>query len=316
MEEKGKILVVDDDPFVRWMLPEVLQSRGFSVETAENGKEAVEKFKENGDVALILTDLTMPEMSGLDLVRAFREQDVDVPVIILTVDREIGTALDAIRSGADDYLLKDENIHETLFISVDRVMEKHELKKQNMRLMEEILEKNKELERLSNLDGLTGVANRRHFETVMAHEWGRALRDAAFLSLIMIDIDYFKKFNDAYGHIEGDACLRKTALALERAVKRVADRVFRYGGEEFAAVLPNTDGKGAMRVAGEMHANVLALKTPHQASAVSDLVTVSIGAASMVPLPGMESTELIARADEALYEAKQEGRNQVRQAGV
>ncbi len=168
-----------------------------------------------------------------------------------------------------------------------------------------------QLERLATRDGLTSVANRRSFDDTLNTEWRRATRESRALSLLMIDVDFFKPYNDTYGHQGGDECLRQVAAAMTNVVKRASDCVARYGGEEFAVLLPATDPAGASIVAERIRAAVETLKLPHNASKIADHVTVSIGAASL--LVGNEglSAGLVAAADAALYRAKHAGRNRV-----
>ncbi len=306
-----KILVVDDDPFVRSMLKELLESSGYSVLTAENGRDALRKYSNIPDIRLIISDMNMDEMDGLEFIVELRKIDAAIPFVVLTVNTEISVALKAIRSGANDYLLKDENIEDTLLLSIDRVMEKHRLRIENARLMEDLARKNRELERLSLLDPLTDIPNRRYFEKIIAQEWARAQRHDKWLSVIMIDIDDFKSYNDTYGHQEGDECLKKTSDALNRTLKRSVDFIARYGGEEFTAVLPDTDSDGAARIAENMRKNILGLKIPHETSRSGTKVSVSLGVASAKPDQHSCLDDLIALADKALYMAKHHGRNRV-----
>ncbi len=168
---------------------------------------------------------------------------------------------------------------------------------------------NQELQRLTATDGLTGVANRRRFDEALEHEWRRAIRANAPLACIMIDIDHFKAFNDRYGHLQGDACLRQIAHALVSTVRRAGDIVARYGGEEFAVVLPATTLVGAKLVAEQLRTDVVKLKIQHDASATGPHVTISLGVASTVPRQGVAPATLVAAADRALYQAKRSGRN-------
>jgi diguanylate cyclase (GGDEF)-like protein/PAS domain S-box-containing protein len=174
----------------------------------------------------------------------------------------------------------------------------------------------KELQRLSFLDGLTGIANRRYFDEYIERELKQAIRLATALSLIMCDIDYFKAYNDTYGHLGGDSCLIKVAGALQGVLKRPADIVARYGGEEFAIVLPTTDAAGASVVAEKLRAGVEALGIDHAGSLISTCLTISLGVATIYPKPNFPSQSLINAADQALYHAKQEGRNRVNSAGT
>jgi len=311
MTSKLKVLIADDDGFVRDMLASILEAGGYEVRTAENGDDALEKYHYEPDIRLILSDMNMPKSDGLDLIRQLRRRQNDIPIIILTANSEIRTALDAIRSGADDYLLKDENIEDTLLISVENVMEKQRLRQENIRLLEELSQKNKALERLSFLDGLTGIANRRYFDKTMAQEWEDAIRNSTPLSLLMMDIDFFKNFNDTYGHLHGDDCLRQVANALRNAVKNFGDSVFRYGGEEFAAILPGINADRAFSVAELMRVDVAGLNIPHANSNISEQITISVGVGTAIPSPQSVSSELISRVDQALYQAKREGRNRV-----
>ncbi len=175
---------------------------------------------------------------------------------------------------------------------------------------------NLELQRISNSDGLTGIANRRLFEDFLGREWQRAGRQREPLTLIMIDVDHFKSYNDTFGHQAGDECLRRLAEVLRANVKRTTDLVARYGGEEFAAVLPDTDAAGAAGVAEQLRAAVEALAIPHTASPVSQVVTVSLGTATVFPGPGDSPADIVAMADQAMYQAKQQGRNRAIQAVV
>ncbi len=168
---------------------------------------------------------------------------------------------------------------------------------------------NQELQRLTATDGLTGVANRRRFDEALDHEWRRAARSNAPLACVMIDIDHFKAFNDRYGHLQGDACLRQIASALVSTARRAGDVVARYGGEEFAVVLPGTSAANARLVADQLRTDVAALRIPHDASTTGPHVTISLGVASIIPKVGVSPATLVAAADRALYQAKRSGRN-------
>jgi len=168
-----------------------------------------------------------------------------------------------------------------------------------------------ELERLATRDGLTSVANRRSFDQTLNTEWRRATRESRALSLLMVDVDFFKPYNDTYGHQGGDECLRQVAAAMSKVVKRSSDAVARYGGEEFVILLPATDPDGALIVAERIRAAVEALHLPHSGSTVADHVTVSIGVASVTVSSEGVPAQLIGAADAALYRAKHEGRNRV-----
>jgi diguanylate cyclase (GGDEF)-like protein len=176
-------------------------------------------------------------------------------------------------------------------------------------------EVNRLLEARATTDGLTGVPNRRHFDETLAREWKRHARAASPLSLLLIDVDHFKKYNDDRGHLAGDDCLREVAKTLEASAGRPGDLVARYGGEEFAAILPETDREGALAISGTIRERLRLRGLPHGAPGAGPLVTLSIGCASMVPSSVEAADVLIRRADEALYEAKAAGRDRASLSG-
>lgn len=173
----------------------------------------------------------------------------------------------------------------------------------------ELYHVNHELHRLANLDGLTGVANRRCFDEHFYQEWNRLIREELPLSLILADIDFFKRFNDTYLHLKGDDCLKTVAQTIQACVYRSADLVARSGGEEFAILLPNTTLEGAIKVAEKIRKKIHQLEIPHQHSSVSEYVTLSLGVATQIPSETSSLTELMTAADQALYSAKKQGRN-------
>lgn len=180
------------------------------------------------------------------------------------------------------------------------------------RTNERLREANRMLQQLSLLDALTSIPNRRYFEEYFNQEWRRAARNRKDLSLVMVDIDHFKAFNDTYGHQAGDECLKQVARALNSVLKRQSDFVARYGGEEFAIVLPDTDLNGAVLLAEKMLEQVITLQLEHSQSDTSEWLTISAGVASTVPRPGANQAVLVAEADHALYQAKQSGRQQMK----
>ncbi len=189
-----------------------------------------------------------------------------------------------------------------------------EMDKKNRELTEtrrQLEHRNRDLERISLLDTLTQIANRRRFDALLRQEWRRCARDEAPLSLVFCDIDYFKRFNDTYGHQAGDECLVRVAQAMEETLNRPADLVARYGGEEFIALLVDTAIDGARMLAERMRARVEALRVEHRASGAGPYLTVSLGVASVVPRPAVRPEDLVDLADRALYAAKEGGRNRV-----
>ena len=175
----------------------------------------------------------------------------------------------------------------------------------------QLREANATLQRLSNSDGLTGVANRRRFDRGLRSEWRRAYREHAELSLLLIDIDDFKAYNDGYGHLAGDDCLKRIAGAWNRATSRPGDLFARYGGEEFAVLLPRTNAARALRCAEQLQDALAALALPHRFARASELITASMGVATLTPDVRIRPSDFIRRADRALYVAKAEGRNRV-----
>jgi diguanylate cyclase (GGDEF)-like protein/PAS domain S-box-containing protein len=180
---------------------------------------------------------------------------------------------------------------------------------QQAELYAKLQQANHQLEELINIDALTQIANRRYFDQVIAQEWLRIQRASLPISLILCDVDHFKLYNDTYGHIEGDHCLQAVAKVLANSVKRPADLAARYGGEEFAVILPETDMEGALHIAEQIRINIMQLMIPHQTSLTHQYVTLSLGVATAIPQLGVSHIELMALADQALYEAKENGRN-------
>jgi len=170
---------------------------------------------------------------------------------------------------------------------------------------------NEELRKLTNLDGLTGIANRRFHEDKLNREWRRCQRNNSPLAAIMIDIDHFKRYNDHYGHIAGDQCLREVAKALQKGMRRISDSMARYGGEEFVCLLPDCNAEAAYRVAELFQQRIRSLNIPHATSQIASILTVSQGVASLIPCRDNKATELIRQADQALYHAKMSGRNRI-----
>ncbi len=266
---------------------------------------------------VILQDLVMPDVDGLMLLKFFRAnpQVNSVPIVVLSTKEDPKTKSEAFEFGATDYLVKFPDrievvarirAHSRSFMAQQQ---RDEAYRALSELQKELESKNSELERLSSLDGLTGIANRRVFDEFIKKEWLRAARDGRSVSLIMIDIDHFKKFNDGYGHQGGDDCLRRVAQVLATTVKRPSDLVARYGGEEFGVVMPDTDHVGAANIAEALLSAVDSMNIAHEFSTTNDHVTISLGVATMPPNGITAPEELISKADEALYFAKESGRN-------
>ena len=241
----------------------------------------------------------LPEINGYDVCRRLKSEKStsSIPIIFITAKRAEQDETKGLELGAVDYITKPF----TLPIVKARVKTHMELKQHR-----DILET------LSTRDALTNIPNRRRLDDFLEMEWMRAIRDQSTISLVIIDIDYFKSYNDRYGHNAGDLCLKRVAKVLMNSLKRPTDLVARYGGEEFVAVLPDTEAKGARFLAELMRKEVKALAIPHEPSTVDDYVTISIGGASIIPSRDSKPERLLELADEQLYEAKNAGRNQIK----
>ncbi len=314
-----KILIVDDCEISCGVLEELLREMGYGDIGKVSSAQAAFDFLAEGGTAvdLILMDMQMPGIDGIQAIRRIKATEGlrDIPVIMITVSHKEDSLEQAFEAGAIDYLNKPVSGVELrarvrsvlrLKTEMDRQRERERELAQSARQLEEA---NRCLQQLSKIDVVTGIGNRRCFEEVLGQEWGRAQRQGVPLSILMIDIDLFKEFNDLYGHINGDICLRRVAEAVRKAMKRPGDVVARYGGEEFVAVLPETGAEGALKVAERIHAALCGAAIVHERSQVADHITVSIGAASAHPCQGCAPADLVAAADNALYAAKREGRN-------
>ena len=304
-----KILVVDDSPTIRAALKGLLERMGHTVVEANDGKEALQIYRHDRP-GLVLIDVVMPIMDGYESARHMRETKADewVPIIFLS-SKEADQDLDrAIEAGGDDYLVKPVSFV-VLNAKIRALQRLESMRTKQLEMSRDLASANRELEKLSRQDGLTGIANRRYFDSYLVTEVRRGARERQPLSLILSDVDHFKAFNDCYGHQAGDDCLRRVAAALSSAGRRPADLAARYGGEEFAMVLPGTVVDGAVDVAQAVSRVIEGLAIPHERSAVDRRVTLSQGVVSLTPEKETSSEDLIQRADQALYLAKQQGRN-------
>ena len=311
------LLVVEDNHFLLAYL-QILLTPYYRVAVAMDGIEGLEKAKlllPN----LILSDQIMPRQNGLDFLKEIRKTTElsSTPVIFLTARSGMEARIESLDAGADDYIAKPFDERE-LLARVRNLLRTHAAEQQLTALNRQLQQQkgqletvNQALQYLATYDSLTEVRNRRFFTEYMDTEWRRLAMEEAPLSLIMCDIDYFKLYNDTYGHQTGDECLRQVAQVLHKSVKRSADLVARYGGEEFAVVLPNMDIQGAASVAEIIGQQVRGLEIVHAKSAVSKYVTLSLGVACCIPAPMLQPAALIAIADEALYLAKAAGRDRV-----
>lgn len=292
------VLIVDDSVENIEVLGEVLSS-DYEVRFALSGRDALKCFEGDDPIDLVLLDIVMPEMDGYQVCKALKaeEKTRDIPVLFVTSLSDVEDETRGLGLGAIDYITKPISPP----IVRARVRNHLELKRQR-----ELLED------LCSIDGLTCIPNRRRFDETLEQEWSRSIRSDHPISLIMMDIDCFKAYNDNYGHVAGDECLRLLAQTLHCSMRRGGDLAARYGGEEFVVLLPETDLDGAVAVAGILKSEVESLNIKHAHSEVADKVTVSIGVATIVPSLDSSQETLLKAADNALYEAKENGRNQIR----
>ncbi len=289
------VLIVDDVPTNIQVLAEALRQE-YRVKVATNGTDALTIARQT-QPDLILLDVMMPGMDGFEVCRLLKADSVTngIPVIFVTAKDELADEEHGLNLGAADYITKPFHLP----IVRARV-------RNHMRLKQ----KADLLERMAHVDSLTGIANRRRFDEALDVEHRRCQRTEQPISLLLIDIDFFKHYNDHFGHGMGDRCLAQVAEALTQNAGRAADLVTRYGGEEFAVILPQTDGEGAMLTAERLREGVLELAIPHAPSSGQSLVTISIGISTVIPTIESPTSKLIEDADKKLYAAKAAGRNQ------
>ena len=271
---------------------------------------------------VILQDIVMPESDGLSLLKDYRAaaETQAVPVIMLSTREDPRYKSQAFAAGASDYLVKIPDqieliarirAHSRSYLAH---VQRDEAFRQLHAVQRQLEASNRELHRISCQDGLTGIYNRRHFDAYLDQEWARALREGSNISLVLGDVDYFKAYNDHYGHPAGDDCLQRIARMFREVLQRPGDLAARYGGEEFVMVLPKTDLEGAVIIAESMRTRIERLEIPHEFSKAAPHVTLSIGVATVRPNPRMRPPELVGLADKALYLAKKNGRNRCEQA--
>jgi two-component system, cell cycle response regulator len=310
-----RILVADDDESLRSVLKQVLSMDGYEVTLTASGEEALAAFKKE-PCSLIITDIRMGKMNGITLLQEVKRLRPDTQVIIMTSNATLDTAITAIQAGAYDYLTKPFDDIALISSVTRRAVEKIELIEENRSLLEKLKRKNEELEfvnttlkELTIRDGLTGLYNHRHFQETLALEILRSKRHAKTFSLVFLDVDFFKQYNDTHGHLHGDAVLVALSKLLIAGLRK-SDVAVRYGGEEFVLLLPETSKENAFVLAGMIREKIAAHPFPGRQTQPQGMVTVSMGIASF-PEDGSDSSTLLHRADEALYQAKNGGRNMV-----
>ncbi|MGJ0343975.1 diguanylate cyclase [Aliarcobacter cryaerophilus] len=293
--KKPTILVVDDMTTTLLLLHDLLKDT-YEVKIAKSGAKALEILESPTDIDLILLDIEMPDINGYDVCKRIKNNETtkNIPIIFITgrtsqEDEEYGLNL-----GAIDYITKPFNK------AIVKLRIKNYL---------DLKMKNDMLEKLSMYDGLTNIRNRRFFDETFEKTFNEIKRDKKSLAVLMIDIDFFKPYNDNYGHGQGDETLRKVAKALEKTIKRASDFVARYGGEEFVILLKDINKDGVEAVANNLLNAIRELKITHEFSKIENYVTISIGASFYNSSSDVTKLELLLKADETLYNVKNSGRN-------
>ena len=305
-----RILIADDSRTLRAALGDQLRAMGHEVTEAHEGLQAIDLFRVH-EPDLIVLDVDMPVMNGYETARQIRALSGDhdwIPIIFLSSnvgDKDIATGLEA---GGDDYLAKPVS-PVVLRAKINAMQRITDMRQKLIDLKEQLEAHNVALREESSIDALTGIPNRRTFDAAFEQEWNHHSRSGKPLALLLADVDYFKRYNDTYGHQKGDQCLKLVAEAMRSAGRRKVDLVARYGGEEFALLLPDTTPVSALLVAGRVLETLRAQRLPHEAAPAGH-VTMSIGVCAIAPQPGQTPADLVKTADRALYDAKSKGRNQ------
>lgn len=294
------VLIVDDEPVNIKILSNLLLPE-YDIRVATSGEKCIEIAEGDDKPDLILLDINLPGIDGYEVCRHLKEnaETRKIAIIFISGRTEESDEEKGFRMGASDYIVKPFSP----IVIAARVRNQINLKLRT-----------DELEKMASTDSLTGLASRRAYDEQLTRLWNHCMRERQPFSVIMADIDFFKAYNDFYGHGAGDVCLRRVARVFLEIPERSMDVVARYGGEEFAIILPNTDIHAATQLAEQIRTAIYGLAIPHQKSLVSSLVTVSLGCACVIAEKGQDPVNLVGKADAALYEAKQGGRNQVRAA--
>jgi len=307
----GRILIIDDDSSIANLERRHLERAGFEVFIASSGGEAFQRLSGDSLPDLLIIDMRLPDISGIDVMKRLKDHGLEVPSIIVTGGGDQQVAVSAMKLGARDYIVKDPEALRELPKTCSEVLRKSNLERENARLMEEIkksnsdlVEANKRLGELSRRDDLTGLYNRRTLMELLARECAMALRYELPLSFALLDLDHFKAINDTYGHPVGDLVLRQFAEVLMGRLRRT-DILGRFGGEEFGVVLTGTPLDKALYVCDEIRKLVSSSSFGEDSAQLK--VTVSAGAALFTT--GMDIDALIKTADNGLYKAKDEGRD-------
>jgi two-component system, chemotaxis family, response regulator WspR len=313
------VLLVDDQPMIGEALRRALASQPDIIFHYCDDPATAVSVAGSIKPTVILQDLVMPGIDGLTLVRRYRADPLtaDIPIIVLSTKEDASVKSDAFAAGANDYLVKLPDAieliarlrhHSTTYLYRQQRDEAYRALRESQRQLVEI---NLELQRLTNVDGLTGLSNRRSLNEYLELQWRQAVREQAPFSILMIDVDNFKRYNDTYGHLAGDDVLKKIATAIQATFRRPTDIAARFGGEEFILLLSATEASATQFLGDALCKRVADLRIAHSESPPLKRVTVSIGGASTIPQHGDSALALIDSADKALYEAKRLGKNRI-----
>lgn len=312
---RNRVLVVDDDASVLGVVTEVLQDDGYDVTTAASGEAAIELLSGN-QFALVMSDIRLPGINGVAVLEHVKKVNPRTNVIMITSHGSLETSVDALKHGAYDYLLKPFEDLSIISSAAKRAMDAFHLALERSQLIRSLKLSNKELARVNQVlhglairDGLTDLFNHRHVNEVIDRQIEMASIEEVDLSLVFVDVDNFKVFNDQHGHQAGDVILRELSALMSENVRN-KDIVARWGGEEFVIVCPNTDDKTAALLADSLRSTIAEHAFMQDILECSLMITISAGVASLDKYKSKSA--LIEAADTALYEAKGGGRNQVR----
>jgi len=318
------VLLVDDQPIIGEAVRRALSGQPDIIFHYCDDPAAALSVAGRIRPTVILQDLVMPGMDGLTLVRRYRADPLtaDTPIIVLSTKDDPNVKSEAFAAGANDYIVKLPDTieliarlrhHSTTYVYRQQRDEAYRALRESQRQLVKI---NLELQRLTNVDGLTGLSNRRNFDEYLELHWKQAVREQSSFSILMIDVDNFKLYNDTYGHLAGDDVLKRIAAAIQATFRRPTDIAARFGGEEFIVLLAGTEAATARALGDGLCKRVAGLRIEHSESPPINQVTVSIGGASTIPQIGDSGLVLIDIADKALYEAKRLGKNQIAMGGL
>ena len=328
--QDSSILIVDDSRPFLMLMGKMLNAGGYhNLRSVLSAQEALSLLgvgeppvHESIEVDLILMDLLMPEVDGFEACKLIKadKRYADVPIVIVTSKDDLNPVAEVLESGVEDYIIKPFTQVEILTRVYSILLLKNEVKRRKASenalaaVSAQLAAANRLLQQHESVDSLTGLNNRHHLELQLAEEWRRGMREALPLTLILIDIDDFKGYNLTKGYFAGDACLKKLAAALPKALGRAGDLVVRYGSGEFAVLLPNTDLTGGTVIAEEMRTRISDLNIRYE-KGLDGWLTVGMGVATIMPLPETSHNQLLAAADESLTLAKEAGFCQIRSKG-